>query len=552
VTFILCFGIRPSRWRVATRLQVAIETLDSELPASATSSPPRPIPARFPSARTPRRNPARPLHRAGQRLSPFTAPRLLNRRTWTYRIRPSVMHKPYERICQRHAPRSGPFNEGRTHAQSDALGIPSHSHRTNRLRRRPHTLGGNGDLTMHSGVAIHIYAANKSMTDRFFYNADGEMLFVPQQGACAPHRTAASSNQAPAKSPSSRAASSSASNCLEEKARGYICENYGQPFRLPDLGPIGANGLANSRDFLTPTPPTTTATTPFRGRRQIPRQPLGHRLRPLAARRRRLARQLRALQVRPGPLQLHQHGQLRPSRSIDLHRAHLAQRDPRHRQRGLRHLPAALDGRRAHLPPALVPPQLDERVHGPDLRRVRRQGRRLRARRSQPAQLHVRPRPRRRNLRARQQRRTEAASNIDGTLAFMFETRNPSRRPRRPIQTHPQRSPTQLRPLKQFDYELELALYIGEPNPLGSRSPSPAPPPTSSASAPQRLVRPRHPILGVPAPRPIPRQKLRHHHLAPGSPHGRARSLPRSPAPRALQTTPPPLPRSAADPAHGN
>ena len=39
---------------------------------------------------------------------------------------------------------------------------------------------------------------------------------------------------------------------VDGPVRGYVCENYGAPFRLPDLGPIGSNGLANPRDFETP------------------------------------------------------------------------------------------------------------------------------------------------------------------------------------------------------------------------------------------------------------------------------------------------------------
>ena len=98
--------------------------------------------------------------------------------------------------------------------------------------------------------------------------------------------------------------------------------------------------------------------------------------RPFAARRRRLARQLRALQIRPGALQHHRHGQLRPSRPVDLHGADRAHRHARPRQHGFRHLPAALDGGRGYVPAALVPPQRDERVHGPGARRLRCQGRR--------------------------------------------------------------------------------------------------------------------------------------------------------------------------------
>jgi homogentisate 1,2-dioxygenase len=97
-----------------------------------------------------------------------------------------------------------------------------------------------------------MYAANASMTTRFFYNADGEMLILPQQGGL---RIATECGVVAVK-PGELAVIPRGIKFRVElpdgSARGYICENYGQPFRLPDLGPIGANGLANPRDFLTP------------------------------------------------------------------------------------------------------------------------------------------------------------------------------------------------------------------------------------------------------------------------------------------------------------
>ena len=191
--------------------------------------------------------------------SPFTAPRLLNRRTWTYRIRPSVMHKPYERIANGLV-RSTPFDEIETPPNQlrwDPLPLPT---KPTDFIDGLTTIAGNGDSTIHSGVAIHIYAANKSMTDRFFYSADGELLFVPQLGGITLHTELGILALSPGeiavvprgikfrvalpKAPKARGSSA--------QARGYLLENYGQPLRLPDLGPIGANGLANSRDFLTP------------------------------------------------------------------------------------------------------------------------------------------------------------------------------------------------------------------------------------------------------------------------------------------------------------
>jgi homogentisate 1,2-dioxygenase len=105
---------------------------------------------------------------------------------------------------------------------------------------------------MHSGVAIHLYAANRSMVSRYFYNADGEMLVVPQLGGLLFHTELGKLAVAPGEICVIPRGIKFRVDLLDRAARGYICENYGQMFRLPELGPIGANGLANSRDFLTP------------------------------------------------------------------------------------------------------------------------------------------------------------------------------------------------------------------------------------------------------------------------------------------------------------
>ena len=185
--------------------------------------------------------------------TPFTAPRATNRRTWTYRIRPSVTHKPFEASeGTGKLIRSGPFTE-----------VPTPP---NQLRWNPIpiptekmdfvdgivTLGGNGDPAFQTGVAIHVYAANASMEDRFFYNADGEMLIVPQEGAVRFHTELGIIGVAPGEICVIPRGVKFRVVLEGPSARGYICENYGLTFRLPELGPIGANGLANSRDFLTP------------------------------------------------------------------------------------------------------------------------------------------------------------------------------------------------------------------------------------------------------------------------------------------------------------
>jgi homogentisate 1,2-dioxygenase len=183
--------------------------------------------------------------------SPFTASRATNRRTWTYRIRPSVTHKPFIETDAKMI-RSGPFTEVPTPPNQLRWNpIPIPSKKTDFIDGIV-TLGGNGDPATQSGVAIHLYAANASMHDRFFYNADGELLIVPQEGALALHTELGILAIAPGEIAIIPRGIKFRVELQEKAARGYICENYGLPFRLPDLGPIGANGLANARDFLAP------------------------------------------------------------------------------------------------------------------------------------------------------------------------------------------------------------------------------------------------------------------------------------------------------------
>ncbi len=180
----------------------------------------------------------------------FTAPRSANKRSWMYRIRPSVVHRPYERI-NNGLIRSTPFNEVETTPnQLRWSPLPLPTKPTTWLEGIA-TMAGGGDLTTHTGSAIHVYAANTSMTDTFFYNADGELLIVPQLGSLHILTEMGIVDVDPQEI------------CViprgvkfrvevQGPVRGYMIENYGAPFRLPDLGPIGANGLAYPRDFLIP------------------------------------------------------------------------------------------------------------------------------------------------------------------------------------------------------------------------------------------------------------------------------------------------------------
>ncbi len=180
----------------------------------------------------------------------FTAPRSENRRSWLYRLRPSAQHPPYRPFDQGGV-RSGPFDETAPNPNRlrwDPLEIPAAP--TDWVEGLV-TYGGNGDPDAGAGAGIHLYAANRSMTDRVFYDADGELLIVPQQGAC---RFVTEMGVIEA-SPGHLVLIPRGVRFRVEvdgPARGYVCENYGAAFRLPDLGPIGSNGLANPRDFETP------------------------------------------------------------------------------------------------------------------------------------------------------------------------------------------------------------------------------------------------------------------------------------------------------------
>ena len=114
------------------------------------------------------------------------------------------------------------------------------------------TMAGNGDPHAQAGTACHVYAANRSMTNRAFYNADGELLIVPQHGRQRFVTELGVLEAEPQEIVVIPRGVRFRVELLDDSARGYVCENYGAPFRLPDLGPIGSNGLANPRDFLAP------------------------------------------------------------------------------------------------------------------------------------------------------------------------------------------------------------------------------------------------------------------------------------------------------------
>lgn len=182
----------------------------------------------------------------------FTMGRKENYRSWLYRIRPSVLH--------------GEFKETKSAPLWKSASDPDFPPTPMQLRWDPlpklteqkdfitgiETFATNGSHQTRSGSAVHLYRCNKDMVDRFFYNADGEFLIVPQAGSLYLATEFGDLHVAPTEIAVIPRGVKFQVKLPEKASTGYICENFGAPFELPNLGPIGANGLASVRDFYYP------------------------------------------------------------------------------------------------------------------------------------------------------------------------------------------------------------------------------------------------------------------------------------------------------------
>jgi homogentisate 1,2-dioxygenase len=204
----------------------------------------------LPKGRNSPQRPAFGLYTEQLSGSSFTSPRHENRRSWLYRMRPSADHPPF--VAYQDARLFGA-------RASDQPLAP------NRLRWNPPELSEGSDFVdglatmLHArapeeleGVAVHVYRATRSMDGRVFVDADGELVIIPQQGAIDLQTELGRLEVAPGCIGVVPRGMKFRVQLLDGEARGYVAENYGLPFRLPDLGPIGSNGLANPRDFETP------------------------------------------------------------------------------------------------------------------------------------------------------------------------------------------------------------------------------------------------------------------------------------------------------------
>jgi homogentisate 1,2-dioxygenase len=211
------------------------------------------LPGALPQGMNSPQRPAYGLYAEQLSGSPFTAPRGTNERSWLYRIRPSVKH--HGRFAKtafplwKTAPASDEHDLAIGQLRWDPTPIPNEA--TDFLSGM-RTMTTAGDAAGQSGMAAHVYAANTDMVDDHFFNADGELLVVPQQGGVRFLTEMGVIEVMPGEICIIPRGLTFKVELVDGPVRGYVCENYGAKFTLPDRGPIGANCLANPRDFKTP------------------------------------------------------------------------------------------------------------------------------------------------------------------------------------------------------------------------------------------------------------------------------------------------------------
>ncbi|MEM8631693.1 MAG: homogentisate 1,2-dioxygenase [Pseudomonadota bacterium] len=197
--------------------------------------------------------------------TPFTAPRGQNERTWCYRIRPSVKHTGrFDKIDL-------PYFRTAPHVQDDVISLGQyrwdpvpHEDRPLTFLTGMRTMTTAGDVNTQVGMAAHIYLITASMTDDYFYSADSELLIVPQEGRLRFATEMGVIDLEPQEIAILPRGMVFRVDLLDGPARGFVCENYGAKFDLPSRGPIGANCLANPRDFKTPVAAFEDRETPSR------------------------------------------------------------------------------------------------------------------------------------------------------------------------------------------------------------------------------------------------------------------------------------------------
>jgi homogentisate 1,2-dioxygenase len=184
--------------------------------------------------------------------SAFTEKRSDNLRSWLYKIRPSVCHGAFSKRAAATLMRTAPTVDATFTPAQLRWRAPSEPKEPKAFFESWITMAVNGDVGARVGSAVHLYYANKSMDGLYYYNADGDLLIVPQTGSLRIFTEFGIIHVEPTEIAVIPRGVRFKVDLPEGKARGYICENYGSRFVLPSLGPIGSNGLANPNHFLTP------------------------------------------------------------------------------------------------------------------------------------------------------------------------------------------------------------------------------------------------------------------------------------------------------------
>jgi homogentisate 1,2-dioxygenase len=209
------------------------------------------LPGTLPEGRNSPQRPARGLYAELLSGTAFTAPRHENRRTWMYRRQPSVLCGAYRH--EPHAWWKTGAKEGLAAPPDPLRWLPfPEPNEPQDFVQAIRTMVVNGDADAQTGMAAHVFHANRPMERTALVNADGELLIVPQHGRLRVTTEMGVLEAGPGEVVLVPRGVLFKVALPDGAARGYVCENYGAPFRLPELGPIGSNGLANPRDFLAP------------------------------------------------------------------------------------------------------------------------------------------------------------------------------------------------------------------------------------------------------------------------------------------------------------
>lgn len=181
--------------------------------------------------------------------SAFTVARHQNLYSWLYRIRPSVMHKAFKPLPELtkktfFKPQHINPNQMRWNALPALAGNFIEGLRT---------VCGTGSSYEQRGLHVHLYSFKQNMEQRYLMNADGDFMFIPQAGTLHIKTELGFMDVEPGEiAVVPRGMKFQVNSSKNEQCQGYVGENFGSPFKLPELGPIGANGLAHRRHFLTP------------------------------------------------------------------------------------------------------------------------------------------------------------------------------------------------------------------------------------------------------------------------------------------------------------